>query len=199
MASPYECIDIRDFYRSRGHKTKRDLSLRPEFDLLVKDKIEPYDIDVVTNAGYMSIMTAPLLDRYEGRILNVHQADLSMMKGDERKYVGIHVVMDAILAGERELYASTHVVREKVDHGETLVISEPVPVLLPKGVDLDALENDKKLLGEVVIEHQDRLKGRGDWVIYPMTLKMIAEGRFALDGNGKVYLDGVELTHGLML
>lgn len=198
MASPYECIDIRDFYRSRGHKTKRDLSLRPEFDLLVKDKIEPYDIDVVTNAGYMSIMTAPLLDRYEGRILNVHQADLSMMKGDERKYVGIHVVKDTILAGERELRASTHVVREKVDHGETLVISEPVPVVLPEGVDLDVLENEKKLPSEVVSEHQDRLKGRGDWVIYPMTLKMIADGRFALDSNRKVYLDGVELPHSLI-
>jgi len=82
----------------------------------------------------MSITTEPLLERYSGRILNVHPADLSIMEGDDRKYVGIHVVRDAILAGETELRASTHVGREKVDYGEILVISEPVPVELPEGV-----------------------------------------------------------------
>ena len=136
----YECVDIRDFYRCRGHKTRRDLSLRPEFDSMAREKVKPHDIDVVANAGYMSIMTEPLLDRYSGRIVNVHPADLSIMEGSERKYVGIHVVRDAILSGETELRASTHIVREKVDYGEILVVSEPVKVELPPGVSLDQLE-----------------------------------------------------------
>ena len=53
----YECVDIRDFYRSKGHKNRRDLSIRPEFDRMVLEKIRPYDIDLIANAGYMSIMT----------------------------------------------------------------------------------------------------------------------------------------------
>lgn len=195
----YECVDIRDFYRSRGHKNRRDLSLRPEFDLMVQEKIEPYDIDVIANAGYMSIMTEPLLDRYVGMILNVHPADLSLMDGVERRYVGIHVVREAILAGERELRASTHIVRKKVDYGEVLVISEPIPVSLPSGVTLDRLREDRELLRRVVSEHQARLKERGDWVIYPLTLQMIAEGRFALEAGGNVYLDGKSAPHGLRL
>jgi folate-dependent phosphoribosylglycinamide formyltransferase PurN len=194
----YECVDIRDFYRSRGVK-RTDLSLRPEFDRIVVERIEPHGIDVIANAGYMSIMTEPILERYAGRIYNVHPADLSIMEGDEKKYVGIHVVRDAILAGETEIRASTHVVREKVDHGEILVISEPVSVKLPEGVTLDALGQDRKLLAKVVSEHQDTLKERGDWVVYPLTLQMIAEGRFALDGKGKVYLDGEAVHHGLRL
>ncbi|MCW4036445.1 MAG: formyltransferase family protein [Candidatus Bathyarchaeota archaeon] len=194
----HECVDIRDFYRSRGRK-RTDLSLRPEFDRMVVEKIEPYDIDLIALAGYMSITTEPLLERYGGRMLNVHPADLSIMEGEERKYVGIHVVSDAILAREKELRASTHVVREKVDYGEVLVISEPMPVTLPAGVDLEALKEDKGLLGRVVDGHQDMLKERGDWIIYPLTIQMIAEGRFALDSRGNVYLDGEPTVSGLRL
>ena len=194
----YECEDIRDFYRERGVK-RTDLRLRPEFDRLVVEKVAPHGVDIVALAGYMSITTRPLLEAYEGRMINVHPADLSIMEGNERKYVGIHVVRDAILAGERALRASTHVVREKVDHGEVLVVSEPVPVRLPEGVVPAELVPDKKLLGAIVGEHQERLKERGDWVIFPLTIQMIAEGRFALDGSGGLYVDGAPAPEGYRL
>ena len=196
---PYECIDILDFFRSRGHRTKRDLSLRPLYDEGVARLIEPYGIDVIALAGYMSIITKPLLDRYPGRIVNVHPADLSIMEDGKRKYVGLHAVRDAILSGERYLYSTTHVVREKVDYGEILVRSKPVPVILPEGVSLEDLRRNKELLRRVVRENQTRLKERGDWVIYPLTLQMIAEGRIALNGRGGVYIDGVYMPHGLRL
>ncbi len=194
----YKCEDIRDFYRERGVK-RIYLGLRPEFDRMVVERVASYGVDLVALAGYMSITTHPLLEAYEGRMVNVHPADLSIMEGNERKYNGIHVVMDAILAGERELRASTHVVREKVDHGEILVVSELVPVGLPEGVVLEELAQDKKLLGVIVDGHQERLKERGDWVIFPLTIQMIAEGRFALDGEGSVYVDGVPAPRGYRL
>ncbi len=193
---PYEYEDIRDFYRSRGHKTRRDLSLRPDFDRQVVEKVEPHGIDVIALAGYMSITTQPLLKAYDGRIVNVHPADLSIMEGGDRKYVGIHVVRDAILAGERELRSSTHIVREEVDRGEILVISEPLPVELPAGVELGLLERDGEQLEKLVDEHQDRLKEQGDWVIYPLSLQMIAKGRFALDEQGVMHLDGQIVSRG---
>ena len=194
----YECEDIRDYYGEKGVK-RTDLSLRPEFDRLVVERVTPYGVDLVTLAGYMSITTRPLLEAYQGRMVNVHPADLSIMDGGERKFVGVHVVKDALLAGETELRASTHVVREKVDHGEIFVVSESVPVRIPKSVVLDELARDKKLLKVIVDEHQERLKKRGDWVIYPMTIQMIAEGRFALDGVGGVYVDGVSAPQGYRL
>ena len=195
---PYECVDIRDFYKERGVK-RTDLSLRPEFDRLVVEKVAPHSIDLIALAGYMSITTQPLLDAFDGRMVNVHPADLSIMEGDERKYVGIHVVRDAILVGEKVLRASTHVVREKVDHGEILVVSEPVLIGLPEGVDLGELGRNKKLLRSIVDEHQDQLKERGDWVIFPLTIQMISEGRFALDGEGGVYVDGAPTPRGFRL
>ena len=113
--------------------------------------------------------------------------------------VAVGLALKAIELGEVRISLLPHVVREKVDHGEILVISEPVPVKLPEGVNLDALGQDRKLLAKVVGEHQDTLKERGDWVVYPLTLQMIAEGRFALDGKGNVYQDGEVVPHGIRL
>ncbi|MCX6649503.1 MAG: formyltransferase family protein [Candidatus Bathyarchaeota archaeon] len=194
----YECVDIMDFYSSRGHTSKKDLSLRPDFDRQVVAAIEKHSINLIALAGYMSITTKPLLDRYDGGVINVHPADLTIMASGERKYVGIHTVRDAILEGEREIRATTHVVREKVDNGEILVLSKPVAVKLPSGVTLDRLREDKELLKSVVEEHQDRLKREGDWTIYPLTVQMIGEGRFSLD-NGAVYIDGKPAPGGLRL
>lgn len=194
----YENRDIRDFYSAKGVK-RSDLSVRPEFDEKVVEAIEPYEVDLIANAGYMSIMTAPILEEYKGRIVNVHPADLRIMEGNERKYTGIHVVEEAILAGEDELRSTTHIVRRKVDYGEILLVSEPVQVELPEGISVEELLEDEDLLSSVVDEHQNRLKRIGDWVIYPLTIQMIGEGKFALDGKGNVWLDGDLLTSGFVL
>ena len=191
----YEYVDIRDFYKERGLK-RTDLSIRPDFDRLVLEKLAGYELDLLINAGYMSIMTPVLLNEYEGRMVNVHPADLSIMDGDRRKYVGIHVVEDAILSGDQKIFSTTHIVREEVDGGEMLVISAPVPVQL--NVPLEKLTDDKKLTKAVVSEHQTRLKEKGDWVVLPMTVHMISEGRFALGAEG-VYLDGKPVPNGYRL
>ena len=195
---PHESRDIRDFYSEKGAK-RSNLSLRPEFDELVLEAIEPYSLDLIANAGYMSIMTEPILEAYSGRIVNVHPADLTIMEGDERKYTGIHVVEEAILEGEKELRSTTHIVRRKVDHGEVLLISEPVTVELPEGLSLEDLREDRGALKKVVDKHQEMLKRKGDWVIYPLTIQMIGKGRFSIDGKGKVWLDGKLLESGYRL
>lgn len=197
----YVCNDIRGFYQSKGQRTTRDLPLRLDFDSITLEKIKGYDIDVIALGGYMSIITRPLLDAFPGKIINVHPADLSVMEGGKRKYVGLHAVLDAILNGERYLYSSTHVVRERVDEGEILMRSRPVEVWLPDGVTFEHLrkEENKDLLEKVVKENQSRLKERGDWVIFPKTLEMIALGRYGLDDEGNVYVDKKLMPNGLRL
>jgi phosphoribosylglycinamide formyltransferase-1 len=194
----YESEDIRDFYREKN-LPRSDLSVRPEFDDRVIANIDPYRIDLICNAGYMSIMTTRILDVYSGRIINVHPADLTITEGKERKYVGIHVVEEAIMAGETELRSTTHVVREKVDHGEILVVSPPIPVELPEAVTLENLREDKSLRKRVVDENQSRLKRSGDWVIYPLTVQLIGEGKFSLNGRGNVFYEGKRVPMGLRL
>jgi len=197
----YRHNDITDFYRRRGHGSKGDLSLRPEYDRLTLEMIQEHDLDLIALCGYMSIVSQPLLERYNDRIVNVHPADLSVKDGYRRKYTGLNAVRDAILAGEKRLYSTTHIVREKVDYGEILMRSQPVDVILPGGVtsqDLARPEN-AALVRRIASEHQARLKERGDWVIYPKTLEMIGEGRYSLDESGNVYVDGVLMPDGLRL
>lgn len=197
---PYVCRDINEFYRSRGYENKKDLSLRPEFDRETVETIREYRADVIALAGYMSIVTEPLLNVYPGRIFNVHPADLSIKTEDgKRKFTGLHAVRDAILAGNRELRASTHVVRQEVDYGEVILISKPVPVEIPSELTLEELRRPEyaKRLSQLAEMHQDRLKNVGDWVIYPKTLELFARDRIRLDGRGNVFLDGRRFENGI--
>ncbi|MDD5772308.1 MAG: formyltransferase family protein [bacterium] len=192
---PLETFDILDFYRSKGYSDKKDLSHRGEFDSKIVKILGKYNIDLIALAGYMSIVTQPLLDVFNGRIINVHPADLSVKKGGKRKYTGGNAVRDAILAGEKELRSTTHIVRDKVDYGEILLISEGISVNIPDKLSLKELSTieKKSLLQEIVNRHQSRLKENGDWKIFPLTLQYIAEGRFTIDTEGNVYFDNNKL------
>jgi len=202
FALPYICRDILDFYRERGHDTKRDLSLRTEYDTGTADSLEKHNAHAIALCGYMSILTYPLLKRFGDRIFNVHPADLSLRRENgTRKYIGVHAVLDAILGGEKLLYSTTHIVREKVDHGEILMRSAPVPVSLPHGMTLQELsrpENRAKI-EELAQCHQDQLKEKGDWIIYPLTLKMVSEGRYGIDSDSNIYVDGKLMPFGYRL
>ena len=189
-----DCIekDILAFYRSKGHETKRDLTLRPGFDEQILHALTPHRVDAIVLAGYMSVVTEPLLMAFAGRIINVHPADLRILEGGKRKYTGDFAVRDAMMAGERVLRATTHVVREEVDGGEILMVSVPVQVELPEGLEArgPVRPEDRDLWNRVAEEHQGRLKEIGDWRILPKTLEWLARGRYALDSSGRVCLDG---------
>jgi folate-dependent phosphoribosylglycinamide formyltransferase PurN len=189
--------DILAFYRRRGHATKKDLTLRPAFDELVLGALNPYGVDAIVLAGYMSVVTDPLLKAFPGRIINVHPADLRILERGRRKYTGDYAVRDAILAGEKVLRATTHVVREEVDGGEILMVSGPVKVELPEGLRAGgtAPPEDRDLWSRIAAEHQERLKWIGDWRILPKTLEWLARGRYSLDEEGRTCLDGEPLRN----
>lgn len=196
---PFLCKDVLEFYKDMGHENKKDLDLRPAYYAEVVESVRDFKIDLIALGGFMSIVTSPLLDEY--KIINVHPADLSIMGGGKRKYTGAHAVRDAILAGEKYIRSSVHVVRKEVDYGEILAVSEPVEVKIPEGIGLDNLKKseNKELLQKVTDDNQNRLKGAGDWVIFPMIVEMIARGRFGVDNRGNVFLDGKILENGYRL
>ena len=189
---PYFSHDIRAFHRVRGLQRRVDspegLSARREFDHVAARLIEAFEIDLIALGGYMSYIT---LDR----CVNVHPADLSILAPDgKRRYVGDHAVRDAIAAGETTLRASTLWTDQGVDTGPLLMISDPLTVELPEP--LESLLQDREGLLHLVKGHQERLKEVGDWKIFPRTIEMIAEGRFALDEVNRVYVDGNPVPEG---
>jgi len=190
---PYFSYDTRVFHRLRSIKrtvrTPEGLAARKKYDGRVAGKlIEAFRIDVIALGGYMSYTTL-------NRCVNVHPADLSICLPDgRRKYTGDNAVRDAIASGETRLRSSTLWTDEGVDTGPLLMVSDPVPVELPEP--LESLKKDTGRFLKVVERHQEKLKEMGDWVIFPRTVEMIARGRFALDKDNRVYVDGKPVPEG---
>ncbi|HPY52639.1 MAG TPA: phosphoribosylglycinamide formyltransferase [Treponemataceae bacterium] len=84
------------------------------------------DIDLIVLAGFLTVLTGPIIKAYENRIINMHPALLPKFGG-----VGMwgHHVHEAVLAsGETESGCTVHLVDSGCDTGEILV-QKKVPVL----------------------------------------------------------------------
>jgi phosphoribosylglycinamide formyltransferase 1 len=78
-------------------------------------------VSLVVCAGYMQLLRPVFLDRFSGRVVNVHPALLPA-------FPGLHAIEDALAAGVRETGASVHLVDTGVDTGRVLA-QKAVPVL----------------------------------------------------------------------
>jgi len=120
--------DLRAFCAGRGGRVG-DLALRREFDTETVRLLEPYRPDLVVLCAYLHVLTAPMLDRFPDRIVNIHDADLAIIGDDGRpRYRGLRSTRDAVLAGEPETRSTVHLVTAEVDVGPALLRSEPFPV-----------------------------------------------------------------------
>jgi folate-dependent phosphoribosylglycinamide formyltransferase PurN len=126
---PTRVHPIADFYAARGETRRADLEIRAAYDAETLRIIEPYMPDVVLLDGYLYLITAPMLDRFRNRILNLHFADLTLRTAaGGPRFPGIRAVRAALGAGERETRATVHLVNAIVDGGPPIVRSWPFPV-----------------------------------------------------------------------
>jgi len=77
-------------------------------------------VELVVLAGYMQLLSAPFLERFPGRILNVHPSLLPA-------FPGAHAVEDALAHGVKVTGATVHFVDEGIDTGP-IVFQEAVEV-----------------------------------------------------------------------
>ena len=116
-------------------------------DDAMADWLAAHGVELVVCAGYMHLLTSTFLDRFAGRVVNVHPAPLP-------GFPGAHPLEDLLAAGAREAAATVHYVDEGVDTGP-VIASECVPVLPDDTVEtlrqrVHAVEH--RLLPEVVRE-----------------------------------------------
>jgi phosphoribosylglycinamide formyltransferase-1 len=130
---------------------------RESFDAALARQIDAFAPDLVALAGFMRVLTPGFVDRYAGRMLNVHPSLLP-------SFAGLKTHQQALDAGVRLHGASVHFVTSQLDHGP-IVVQSAVPVL--NGDDAAALA--ERVLAT---EH----------VIYPRAVRWFVEGRLALDG-----------------
>ncbi|MEO6432836.1 MAG: phosphoribosylglycinamide formyltransferase [Sphingomicrobium sp.] len=105
-----------DWARQRGLATWAEPSQgveRAEFDRHLGDAIEAAGAGTVALAGYMRILSPGFVQRFAGRIVNVHPSLLP-------KYKGLDTHARAIAAGETMSGCTVHLVTELLDDGEIL-------------------------------------------------------------------------------
>jgi phosphoribosylglycinamide formyltransferase 1 len=119
-------------------------SSREERDVVMATWLEEHDVDLVVLAGYMHLLTSQFLDRFSGRIVNVHPSLLPA-------FPGAHAIDDALAAGVETTGVTVHYVDEGLDTGEVIrqehVPVEPRETLVKR---IHAVEH--RLLPEVVSE-----------------------------------------------
>lgn len=107
---PVAVVDHRDFGKDReAHERALDAALTA------------HGIEVVALAGYMRLLTPWLVQRWEGRMLNIHPSLLP-------RYPGLDTHARALEAGDPEAGCTVHLVTEGVDEGPILAQAR-VPVL----------------------------------------------------------------------
>ena len=114
------------FARERGialgeFPQKRFDSLE-ERDRVMRDWLVERGVQLVVNAGYDRILSAPFVRAFAGRILNVHPSLLPAFGG------GMDAVEQALAAGVKVTGCTVHLVTEEVDAGPIL-LQAAVPVL----------------------------------------------------------------------
>ena len=75
--------------------------------------LEEHGVELVVLAGYMHLLTAPFLDRFPGRVVNVHPSLLPA-------FPGAHAIADAVSAGVTTTGVTIHYVDEGLDTGEVI-------------------------------------------------------------------------------
>lgn len=195
----YKINDLKEFYNKR-QIDRRNLQVRKEYDKTTAKWLKEHQIDAVVLGGYMAIVTEEIFDNFI--TINVHPADLSITNASgRRKFVGDSAVKDAIIAGEKELRSSVHIVSKEVDGGPLLLISKSIEVNLPDKITLDDLmkTENEPLLDQIADKHQDKLKEKGDWVIFPLSIEYIARGYIGYDEQGNIYYKEKPIPEGLRL
>lgn len=88
-------------------------------DTEVRKVFEKYNVDLIVLAGYLGIISKPLLDKYAGKIVNIHPALLPKFGG--RGMFGLNVHKAVIAAGEKRSGATVHYVDGGTDTGEIIL------------------------------------------------------------------------------
>jgi phosphoribosylglycinamide formyltransferase-1 len=91
-------------------------------DAAMRDFFTSHGVELIIDAGYDRIQTAPLLDAFEDRVINLHPSLLPDFGG------GMDAIDRAIESGAKVTGATVHLVTEALDAGPIL-IQEAVPIL----------------------------------------------------------------------
>ncbi|MDI5934278.1 phosphoribosylglycinamide formyltransferase [Halomonas kalidii] len=145
----------------------REYESRDAYDGALIKVVERHEPDLIVLAGFMRILTPRFVQRFLGRMLNIHPSLLPA-------YQGLNTHARALADGVTEHGCSVHFVTEELDGG---------PVALQAAVALADDETEASL--------KEKVHAR-EHLIYPIAVKWFLEGRLQLGAEGATF-DGLPL------
>ncbi|MEG1649531.1 MAG: phosphoribosylglycinamide formyltransferase [Rikenellaceae bacterium] len=85
---------------------------------LVEDALENCDVDIIILAGFLLLLPKKMIDKYRGRIINIHPALLPAYGGKGMYGENVHKAI--VAAGEKESGITIHHVNENFDDGSII-------------------------------------------------------------------------------
>ena len=140
---------------------------RAEYDRRLAAAIDECAPALIVLAGFMRILSPEFVNRYAGRILNIHPSLLP-------KYPGLHTHRAVLAAGDPVHGATVHFVTAKLDGGPSIV--QAVVQVRPD-------DDEATLAARVQAEEHH---------IYPLAVGWYCEGRLRCR-EGRAWLDGAPL------
>jgi len=140
------------------HLNPRHYNSREDFDNIIADLLTQRHIELIILAGYMRLLSSQFVQKFEGRIINIHPALLPA-------FPGLNGVQKALAHGVKVSGCTVHFVDEGLDTGP-IILQEAVPVL-----DGDTEESLHERIHEV--EHR----------LYPRAIQLFIEGKLRLKGR----------------
>ncbi|MER9236183.1 phosphoribosylglycinamide formyltransferase [Mesorhizobium sp. M0622] len=151
---------------ARGIATKvisrSDYSSKEAHDEAIDAALLSFRAEIVALAGYMRILGARFVEKWQGRMVNIHPALLPAFKG-------LDTHARAIRAGMRIHGCTVHFVTLDMDDGP-IIAQAAVPVMVG--------DNEDSLAARVLkAEHQ----------LYPLALGLVAEGKARMEAGRTVF------------
>jgi phosphoribosylglycinamide formyltransferase 1 len=131
---------------------------RAAFEAVLQSALDQYQIELICLGGFMRLFTADFVQRWHGRMLNIHPSLLP-------SFPGLDPHGQALSAGVKISGATVHFVIPETDAG---------PIVMQGAVAVGDDDTPETLSARILeIEHR----------IYPDALRLVASGRIRLEGD----------------
>lgn len=145
-----------EFAQKHGIETKviehQKFPSREIFDNAMDVALNAANVEIVALAGFMRLLSPRFVEKWHGRMINIHPSLLPA-------YKGLHTHKRAIEAGEKFAGCTVHFVTPELDDGPT-ILQAKVPVLPG--------DSEDTLAARVLTQEHK---------IYPEALRLVAEGK----------------------
>lgn len=131
------------------------------YHIALRDALLERRVDAIVLAGFLVVLGKPVIDAFQGRIINIHPSLIPSFCGDG--FYGLKVHEEVLKRGVKVSGATVHFVDDGTDTG---------PIILQKAVEVFPEDTPESL--------QLRIMQEAEWKLLPQAVQLLAAGRLEI-------------------